>query len=155
MSFPQFRLHRDTQGRLVYTAGTVTAEGVIPVRAFPISEPELGLSLVDATGHELVWVERLADLPAAERALIEEELTGREFMPEILRIVAVTGYATPSSWTVRTDRGETTFVLRGEEDIRRLGAKALLVADSHGIHYLIRDIQALDNASRQFLDRFL
>jgi hypothetical protein len=31
----------------------------------------------------------------------------------------------------------------------------LLIADSHGINYLIRDSQALDAHSRRLLDRFL
>ena len=31
-------------------------------------------------------------------------------------------------------------MLKGEEDIRRLGGIGLLIADSHGIHFLIRDI---------------
>jgi hypothetical protein len=31
----------------------------------------------------------------------------------------------------------------------------LLTAGSHGIHYLPRDIQALDKTSRKILDRFL
>jgi hypothetical protein len=56
---------------------------------------------------------------------------------------------------VETDRGETRFVLKGEEDIRRISHSTLLIADNHGIEFLIRDIQALDKASRKFLDRFL
>jgi hypothetical protein len=58
---------------------------------------------------------------------------------------------------VETDRGATEFVLRGDEDIRRVDAagNALLVADSHGIQYLVRDQLALDAHSRKILDRFL
>jgi hypothetical protein len=76
-------------------------------------------------------------------------------MPRIQRIVAVSGYATPCTWSVQTDRGATAFVLRGEEDIRRLGGQALLIADNHGIHYLVGDMRALDKHSRKLLDRFL
>ncbi len=83
------------------------------------------------------------------RALIEAELAAREFMPEIRSIVGVSTYATPSVWTVRTDRGQTDLVLRGEEDIRRLTGSTLLISDSHGIHYLIRDLSALDKPSRK------
>jgi hypothetical protein len=44
-------------------------------------------------------------------------------------------------------RCTTRFVLKGEEDIRRLDARRrLLIADSHGIHFLIRDRYALDAA---------
>ena len=54
-----------------------------------------------------------------------------------------------------TDRGDTEFVLRGEEDIRRIGRDTLLVSDIHGIHFLIRDAQNLDKHSKKILDRFL
>ena len=35
-------------------------------------------------------------------------------MPEIRKILGVSTYATPSTWTVQTDRGQTDLVLRGE-----------------------------------------
>ncbi|OZI38389.1 hypothetical protein CAL29_08755 [Bordetella genomosp. 10] len=156
MSSTAFTLHRNALGRLVHTgADGVAREGVLPVRAFPISDPDRGLSLVDAEGHEVAWIDSLDDLPADIAALLREELASREFMPEIQRIVSVQGYATPSNWEVMTDRGPTTFILRGEEDIRRLGAHTLLIADSHGIHYLVRDLSTMDKASRKLLDRFL
>jgi hypothetical protein len=84
-----------------------------------------------------------------------EELASREFMPEISRLNHVSSFATPSAWSVETDRGPTTFVLKGEEDIRRLSASTLLIADSHGVHFLIRDLHRLDASSRKLLDRFL
>ena len=79
----------------------------------------------------------------------------REFMPVINRIVSVSSYATPSTWQVKTNHGDTRLVLKGEEDIRRLAPPALLIADSNGIYYLIRDRNALDQNSRRILDRFL
>lgn len=154
---PGFSLHHNPHGRLVYVgADGVPVEGVVPVRAFPISDPEHGgLSLLDPHGHELAWIENLADLPEPLQALVREDLASREFMPHIERIESVSGYATPSNWRVNTDRGETAFVLRGEEDIRRLGPQCFLITDSHGIHYLIGDVSKLDRHSRKLLDRFL
>jgi hypothetical protein len=76
-------------------------------------------------------------------------------MPEIRAIRSVSSYATPSTWQVSTDRGDTSFVLRGEEDIRRIGQDTLLISDSHGIHFLLRDLAGLDRQSRKILDRFL
>ena len=151
-----FTLSRNGFGKLVMTLADGTAhEGVLPVRAFPISAADDGVSLMSTDGHELAWLPRLDALPAQARALIEAELASREFMPEIRKIIGVSTYATPSTWTVQTDRGETDLVLRGEEDIRRLTGNTLLISDSHGIHYLIRDQFALDKPSRKILDRFL
>ncbi len=154
---PAFALHRNGFGRLVFTdAGSgETVEGVLPVRAFPIAAPDEGLSLVSAEGRELAWIDSLSSLPPPQRALVEEELATREFLPRIRRLRRVSSYATPSTWEVDTDRGETSFVLRGEEDIRRISHGALLISDSHGIQFLIKDVQSLDKGSRKILDRFL
>lgn len=153
---PDFQLARNPYGKLVFTAadGTVHQE-VAPVRAFPIADPANGIALMSLDGHELAWVDRLTDLPDAIRTLLEEELGSREFMPEIHRIREVSSFATPSTWQVETDRGDTALVLKGEEDIRRLNHSSLMIADSNGIHFLIRDLNSLDKASRKILDRFL
>jgi hypothetical protein len=151
-----FDLRPDTFGRWRLTLDDgVTVENVSVVRAFPISQPERGFSIVDALGHERVWIEQLRDLPDALAQTLRQALASREFMPEIYSISAVSTFATPSTWHVLTDRGETKLVLKGEEDIRRLGVHAFVIADRHGIHYLIRDISTLDKASRKLLDRFL
>ena len=127
----------------------------MPVRAFPIAAPESGIALVNADGGELGWFDRLSDLPAPMRAMLEEELANREFLPEIRQIKHVSTFAVPSTWEVETDRGATTLVLKGEEDIRRVAQSTLIIADTHGVQFLIRDMQALDKASRNILDRFL
>jgi hypothetical protein len=151
----KFELSRNAFGKLVFSSSEGVHVGVVPVRAFPIAAPESGIALVDVDGHELVWIDRLADLPAATRALLEEELKNREFLPEIRHIRHVSTFAVPSTWEVETDRGIASFVLKGEEDIRRIAESTLLIADSHGVQFLIRDMQALDKASRKMLDRFL
>ncbi len=156
MSTAAFTLIRDPFGRLAFTgADGVTHEAVVPVRAFPIGAPDDGIALVSAEGHELAWLDRLEQLPAATAALIREELESREFVPEIRRIRSVTSFACPSTWDIETDRGDAALVLKGEEDIRRLGRDKLLIADMHGIQYLIRDLAAMDRVSRKILDRFL
>ena len=150
------QLERDSFGRLVWTDAQGTRhEGVVPVRAYPISAPDEGLSLVGPDGRECLWIARLDELSSQVRALIEGELASRDFMPMIHRIKSVSTYATPSVWDVDTDRGATQLVLKAEEDIRRLPDQRLLVADSHGIHYVIADRLALDRHSRRILDRFL
>lgn len=154
MSPTDLQLSRSAFGRLILA----TPEGpqeVVPVRAFPIAEPDRGISLVDGDGHERAWIDRLAELPAAQRALVEEELGSREFVPEIRALREVSSFATPSTWQVDTDRGPCALVLKGEEDIRRLSQTMLMIADSNGIQYLIRDLGLLDRHSRRLLDRFL
>ena len=151
-----FELLRDPHGRLVLIdRDGQRFENIVPVRAFPIAEPERGIALMSADGHELAWIERLSDLPAPVSQLIQSELASREFMPEIRAIKGVSTFATPSTWQVDTDRGAASFVLKGEEDIRRVAGRTLMIADSHGIQFLIRGTRQLDSASRRILDRFL
>ena len=156
MANTQFQLQRDSYGRLVLTAenGDIH-EGVTPVRAFPIAAPDEGLSLVNYEGHEVAWIDNLAELPPAIGQLIEADLASREFVPEIERIEAVSSFACPSTWQVVTNRGQASLILKGEEDIRRLSQTQLMIADTHGIQFLIRDIATLDRQSRKLLDRFL
>lgn len=156
MSADAFELRRDAFGRLVLTdAGGREHVNVVAVRAFPISAPDEGVSVVDGDGHELAWVPRLSGLDEARRTLLAEALEQREFMPRLLRVKTVSSFATPSTWEVDTDRGPTSFVLKGEEDIRRIGRGTLLIADRHGLQFRVRDFAALDRHSKRLLERFL
>ena len=152
----EFQLERDAFGRLVLIdVQGQRHEGIVPVRAFPLSAPGEGLSLVGADGRECVWVDRIDALPVATRALLEAELAARDFAPTLLRLHKVSSFGVPSTWQVSTDRGETRFVLKAEEDIRRLEGGALLIASAHGVQFRIPDVKALDRASRKLLERFL
>jgi len=151
-----FQLQRHASGRLVLTDSEGQQHlGVVPVRAFPIAAPDEGISLVSGEGHELVWLDSLGGLPPEIRSLLEEELALRDFVPEITRLKRVSSFGTPSTWEVETDRGDTSFVLKGEEDIRRLSRQSLLIAAGHGVHFSVKDMGALDRASRRLLERFL
>jgi hypothetical protein len=149
-------LERDPQGRLVLLlADGSRHEGVTPVRAHPLTDPRHGIALVGPDGHERCWLADLDALAPALRTLLEQALAEREFTPTITRLVSVSTFATPSTWTVETDRGVRAFVLKGEEDVRRLDGRALLVTDADGVCYRIADRFALDRASRRLLERFL
>jgi len=152
-----FELERDAFGKLILiNVSGERFDAVSPVRAFPIQSPDNGISLLSQDGHEVGWVDALDDLKEPARTLIKEELARREFMPVLQRIVRVSSFSTPCTWTVETDRGNTDFVLRGDEDIRRIGPEgALLIADNHGIQYFVPDQFALDLASKKILDRFM
>ncbi len=151
-----FTLSKNTFGQLcLRTEDGQFYEQVLPVKAFPISLPGECIALVDRDGHELVWLENLNQISAENQVIIKEELANREFMPVLTRISEVSSFATPSTWTVETSRGATQFVLKGEEDIRRISKDTYLISDNHGVQYLIENIQLLDKHSRRLLDRFL
>jgi len=152
---PSPQLERDAFGTLRLAGPAGEPEAVTPVRAFPLSAPGEGVSLVGADGRERFWIERMDALPPAARALIEETLAPRDFAPVLLRLESVSSFGVPSTWQVRTDRGDTRFVLKAEEDIRRLEGGALLIASAHGVQFRVPDPKALDRHSRRLLERFL
>jgi len=128
---------------------------VTVVRAFPIRAPDEAISVIDHEGHELCWIENVDELNEKVRDAVIVALQSREFMPEILSVERVSSFATPSVWTVQTNRGTCEFTLKGEEDIRRVSTHTLIVADAHGVQFLIRDLPSLNASSRKLLDRFL
>jgi hypothetical protein len=151
-----FLLARNQAGRLLLTLtdGRVY-EGVVPVRAFPLQAPDQCVAFMSLEGKEVAWVDELSALPQDTRDLIKQEIASREMMPVIERIVSVSTLSTPSTWEVVTDRGATQLILKGEEDIRRLTGSTLIITDSHGLRFMLPDMQALDKNSRRILDRFL
>jgi hypothetical protein len=149
-------LSLDAQGRLVLATPDGSRHvGVEPVRAFPLSEPRRWVSICDPEGRELLCLESLDALPEASRTLLEEELSLREFVPVIQRIVRVIGDSTPSDWDVETDRGPTQFTLDSEDDFRTLGPHRVLISDSRKLRFHIPDTRALDASSRRILERYL
>jgi hypothetical protein len=74
---PDYQLRRNSFGRLELTdADGETHDGVVPVRAFPITAADDGLALVDPYGHELAWIDRLDSLPDDLRQLLERRAGG-------------------------------------------------------------------------------
>jgi hypothetical protein len=165
----QFQLIRNALGRWVLKLGassdqTMTESQqlqslshlpeVIVVRAFPIEAPNQGISILSLQGHELVWIDDLDQLSQEQKDCLLQAIREREFMPEILKLEGVSGFISPCTWTIQTSRGRTELELRGEEDIRRLSSKTLIVSDKYGVQYLIKDLPNLDRHSRKLLDRF-
>ena len=149
-------LTRNDLGQLTLTLDDDTTHvGIVPVRAYPLSAPDEGLSLMNTDGHEVLWIDRLSTLPAAWRQLLEAELAVRELTPQVTALLDVSSFSTPSTWTVDTDRGRTSFVLKSEDDIRRLGDGRLLIHSAQGLNFSIADRSRLDKPSRKLLERFL
>lgn len=151
-----FQLTRDAFDQLVLT----TTDGerhvdLTPIRLFPFSDPMHWISLCDSHRKEIVCIPDLTLLPSDIRQLLEQELARREFTPVIERIYSVSSDSEPSEWDVDTDRGRTKFVLKSEDDIRRLGNQQAMIIDAHGIRYLIPDVRRLDSASRHVLSQYV
>ena len=153
---PGISLAYDSFGRLVLSdANGRRHVGVEPIRSFPLSDPHRWISICDAEGVEVLWIDDLAGIPAAARKLLETELARREFMPIVERIVHVSSNTEPSRWEIETDRGATQFLLKSEDDVRHVGPRGAILVDSAGMRYLVPDTRRLDAASRRVLERYM
>jgi hypothetical protein len=151
----RIRFEHDPFGRLILIGDDATRlVDVVPIRAFPVSDPDHQISICDADGHEVFFIWDLADVMPDVRKVLEEEMARREFIPVIEQIFSAT-HEEPSQWSVRTDRGETSFQVNNEDDVRRIEPVQASILDSHGTRYLIPDIRKLDSASRRIIDRYL
>jgi hypothetical protein len=148
-------MERDPWGQLIMTTNDgQTFTGVVPARAFPISDPDHWISICDEHGQEVLRIDDIGSLSAEVRKIIELELSQREFVPVIRRILSATPHE-PSDWTVETDRGRTSFQMNNEDDVRRIEPDQASIVDAHGIRYLITSVRGLDGASRRILEHFL
>ena len=148
-------LEYDPHGRLVLMDGEGGRSiAIVPVRAFPISDPDHWISLCDMEGHEVLAIDDIGQVPTEMRQMLIEELARREFIPVIQRILSATSEE-PSLWSVETDRGPTSFQVNSDDDVRRMEPAQASIIDSHGIRYLIPDVRRLDIESLQILDHFV
>ena len=151
-----FSLNRDGREQLVLVFDDGEKHsGVQVVRAFPLSDPERSISILDAAGKELLYFDSLGALPEPCRTIVRDELSRREFLPIITRVLNDPPDSEPTEWIVETDRGRTSFVLESEDDVHRNDRNQVTIVDSNGIRYLIPDPRRLDRGSRRVLDRFL
>ncbi|MFO0922671.1 MAG: DUF1854 domain-containing protein [Pirellulales bacterium] len=155
-SLPRFYVVRDNWGHLCFIAedGTEHAK-VTAIPLFPVSEPDHWISIVSHTGEELMLIEKLEDLPIELRTIIKEELSFRELIPRIQKVLSVSGTTEPCEWIVETDRGQTKFVLNSEEDIRRLSVHTVQIVDATGVRFRVDDMRNLDRRSQQYIEWYV
>jgi len=138
--------------RLVSPAGV---QCVHPVRCFPLTEPDIWISLVDARGREVAVLPELNALSVAQRTMIDSALGEREFVPSITAIERIVVTPAHGQWHVITDRGKTCFSLGHEDHVRPLTKSRFVISDTHGMRYIVKDTNQLDARSRRLLSRYL
>jgi len=124
------------------------------VRAFPLSEPDRFIGLLDAgNGDRIIGL--IADpkeLDASSRECLMKSVDAHYFVPTITRICSLREEFGAAYFDVETDRGKRRFVARGLRDAtQHLGDGELLIPDVDGNRYRIADWRRLDAQSRKFL----
>ena len=150
-----FDLQRNAAGNLTFTdAAGVVHDNVLPLRLFPLTDPQHWVAITSATGLDLACIEDLATLSGPTRDLLLETLAQRDFVPLILSIQAILRAAHGYEWHVTTDRGKTHFTVENDESIQPLAGGSIVVMDHRNTRYLIPDPATLDLKSRQRLERY-
>ncbi len=150
------KLERNQWGRIVATneAGT-RFEDVSVVPLFPISDPRQWISIIARDGKEIASIPDPALYDSEIQKLLFEELTYRDFVPRISRVLSVTGTSEPCEWHVDTNHGPTKFVLKAEDDIRRLSVHEVMIVDANGGRFRVDDTRKLDLRSRRFIEWYV
>lgn len=127
-------------------------------QTFPFTQPGKFISLRenDEKGREIGIIEDMSKLDEASRALIEEQIKLRCFMPVITKIVNVKDKYGFAYFDVLTDRGECRFTAHiFSGDIINLGDKRIIMKDVDGNRFEIPDLSKLSSSERKMIEVFI
>ncbi len=137
-------------------------ERVLPIRSFPITEPEEFISIREpetkdkGKGDEIGMIRRMSDFPDDVQSLLREELSRRYFTPELLKIFSVKEKFGYSYWEVQTSSGKISFVMTNpSSNIRTLEDGRVFIHDIDGNCFAITDPSKLDKASFRHIEIYM
>lgn len=126
---------------------------VVPL--FPISEPRKWISIISSDGTELAFIEDPSEYSSEIQEHVNNELTYRDFVPRISKVLNVSGTSEPCEWQVLTNHGPTRFVLKSEDDIRRLSVHEVMIVDANGGRFRVDDTRKLDTRSLRYIEWYV
>ena len=143
--------------------GTVEEfERGVPVRAFPITDPDEFISIKEpdsrekGKGAELGLIRRMSDFDADTQALLREELDRRYFTPVITRLTGVKEKFGYFYWDAETTAGKISFVMTNvSSNIRTLEDGRVFIHDIDGNCFEIPDPAKLDKASLKKIEIYM
>ena len=143
--------------------GTVEEfERVVPVRAFPITEPEEFISIKEpdsrekGKGAEIGLIRKMSDFDTETQALLREELDRRYFTPIIKRLTGVKEKFGYYYWDAETSAGKVSFVMTNvSSNIRTLEDGRVFIHDIDGNCFQIPDPSKLDKASLKKIEIYM
>jgi hypothetical protein len=148
------RASRDDDGRLtIRVAGEAAVIEPKLVRMRPLSDPDRFISIRDrATGRECGALHELSQLDALSQELLRAELHRRYLDSSLRRVLAARNLRSAVLCVLETDRGVREVLFRDVRDSAlHLGNGRILITDTTGNRYDIRDLGALDRRSQVLL----
>jgi hypothetical protein len=124
--------------------------------AFPISNKDHFVSLLDEDGKEIGIIEHAHDLDSESKRIIRSELERAYFLPVIQEIFGVDDHLNLFTFRVRTDRGARVFEVRNPRaNVRSIGRGRYIIVDVDGNRYDIPALRNLDPKSQSMLTEFV
>jgi len=153
---PRLRFRKTAAGDVVMTQGDKTMNVSYVAAAFPLSDPGRMVSVRDEAGKEITIIENINKLDRESMRLLNEMLEKTYFIPEITGVNSVKEKGEIVSWEVETDKGARTFEVRNvRQDVRRLGAKTLVIKDVDRNRYRINDLGQLPVRAQRLIYEYL
>ena len=126
------------------------------VRAFPLSDPDHFIGLLDGKEHVIGVLDDLKAARVESRHIIDEELDRRYFTPTIRKIYSMKEEYGVYYCNVDTNNGKRRFVAKGIRDqLLDISDEAMMITDVDGNRYRIQDWTALDAKSRRYLEQLV
>jgi hypothetical protein len=122
--------------------------------AFPYSDPDHYIALIHE-GEQIGMVRDLEELDPDSRAVLQEVLSRRYHIPEVLRVLHVREDKNATVWTVETDRGQRHLMVRDRHNFRRIGGGDTIIVDVDGNRFRLRRDRRFDEESQQLLDTYI
>ena len=137
-------------------------ERVIPLRGFPITDPEQFISVREpdtkekGRGAEIGIIYDLAEFDEAQQTLLRSELDRHYFTPELLKIYSVKEKFGYLYFETETSAGKTSFVMNNPySNFRSFEDDRIFLYDIDGNCFQISDPSKLDKASYKRIEIYL
>ena len=149
---------RTSGGFAALKTGDNYYERVVFLRAFPLSDPDLYISVREADEHkkEIGVINNINDLSKEHADIVREQLNLRYFTPKIKKVLSVKDKHGFSTLEVITDKGKCKFTFKtGSNSVVSLSDSRFLFYDIDGSRYEIENIFALSKKEQKKLDIYI
>jgi hypothetical protein len=121
--------------------------------AFPYSDPDRFVS-IQHEGGQIGILRDVAELSGASQEVLREALARRYHIPEVVRILEVRDGKSAAVWTVQTEHGTRTLMVRDRHNFRRVKGGDTIIIDVDGNRFRLRGDRRLDPESQKLLDLY-
>ncbi len=125
-------------------------------RIFPLSNPDVYLSILDGAGKEMGVLRTVNGLDSKTASVFSEELDRRYFTPRVDRIDSLKQEAGMWRFNVQTQRGPAEFYVRNWRDnAHEITPGRWQILSVDGARFEILKADDLDSKSQKLLDQLL